>query len=102
MNIHTLLENILKASQDVGTYPLSDLISTAKSKLISGIAVAKDPEKELYIAFMGGEPQGAVYLDEKGVLFGDQAVLLINGTESFLMKESRKDVIETLIMSSRI
>lgn len=102
MNIHTLIDTILKSSQEVGTYPLPELISVAKSKGISGIAIAKDNEKELYLAFVAGEPEGAVYRDDKGVLFGDKAVLLINGSETFSLVKSSTEIIEALTMGSRI
>ncbi|HOX34265.1 MAG TPA: hypothetical protein P5217_01180 [Methanoregulaceae archaeon] len=102
MNIHTLIDTILKGSQEVGTYPLTELISVAKSKGISGIAIAKDSDKELYLAFMNGEPEGAVFRDEKGVLFGDKAVLLITGSETFRLVENSTEIIEAVTMGSRI
>jgi hypothetical protein len=102
MNIHTLIDTILKSSQEVGTYPLTELISVAKSKGISGIAIAKDNEKELYLAFVAGEPEGAVYRDDKGVLFGDKAVLLISGSETFSLVKNSTEIIEALTMGSRI
>jgi len=92
----------MKGSREVGAYPLTELISISKSREINGIAEAKDPERELYLAFMKGEPEGAIYIDEKGVLFGDKAILLINGKETFHLSETREDIIEALVMSSRI
>jgi len=102
MNILTLVDTILKSSQEVGTYPLTELISVAKSKGISGIAVTKDSDKELYLAFINGEPEGAVYRDDKGVLFGDKAVLLIRGSETFIFSKNSPDIIDALTMGSRI
>jgi len=102
MKIHELLENIQKGSQYLGTYPLMELLPYAASKRINGLAGAKDSDREMYLAFINGEPEGAVYTDEKGVLFGDKAVLMITGSEKFVLTEIRADIIETLIMSSRI
>ena len=102
MNIQTLLDTIIKGSREIGNYPLTELIQNTKLKGISGIAVAKDAEKELYLAFISGEPEGAIYKDDKGILFGDKAVLLIEGKETFQLSECKAEIIDALIMSSRI
>jgi len=102
MKIHELLENILKDSRSLGTYPLSELLSFAEKRMITGIAVAKENGSERYVALLAGEPEGAVYIDEKGVLFGDKAVLMVSGRESFVLTEIKEDIVEALIMSCRI
>lgn len=102
MKIHELLQNIQKGSRYLGTYPLLELLQYAESRGINGLAEAKDGERELYLALLDGEPDGAIYLDDKGVLFGDQAILMVTGSEKFVLTENEKDIVEALIMSSRI
>jgi hypothetical protein len=102
MKIEELLENILKGSRYLGTFPLVELLPFTGTRGINGIAVAKDGVRELYIALLDGEPEGAIYTDDKGVLFGDKAALMITGRESFVLTEIKPDVIEALIMSSRL
>ena len=102
MKIQELLGSIQKGSRYLGTYPLPDLLPFTASQGINGLAGAKDNGRETYIAFLDGEPEGAIYSDDKGVLFGDKAVLMINGSEKFVLTEIKPDIIEALVMSSRI
>jgi len=102
MKINELLENILKGSQYLGTFELLELMQYASVRGINGIAIAKGDERNLYLAFIAGEAEGAIYIDEKGVLFGDKAVLMIQQKEKFVLTENKPDVVEELVMGSRI
>jgi len=102
MKIQELLENVLKGSKYLGTFDLLALLQYASTHGVQGIAVAKGGGLELYIALLKGEPEGAIYVDEKGVLFGDKAMLMIGGKEKFVLTEIPADIVETLVMSSRI
>jgi hypothetical protein len=102
MKIKDLIENILKGSQYLGTFTLPELFSFAKSGSVSGIAVAKEGGKELYLALIGGEPEGAIYIDEKGELYGDKAVMMVTGHEKFVLCEVKPDIVEAVVMGCRI
>jgi len=102
MRIQDLIENILKGSQYLGTFTLSDLFSFAKAGSINGIAVAKDGGKELYLALIGGEPEGAIYIDEKGELYGDNAVMMITGHENLVLCEVKPEIVDAVVMGCRI
>lgn len=102
MRIHDLLDTIQKGSRNLGTFPLQELLHHAASRGINGLAVVKESDREMYLAFLNGEPEGAVYTDDKGVLFGDKAVLMISGSDKFVLMEIKPDIVEALIMSSRI
>lgn len=102
MKIHEVLDTIRKGSRYLGTFRFPELIAYAASRGINGIAEAGDGGRELYLAFLNGEPEGAIYLDEKGGLFGDKAALMIAGSEQFALREAPADVVDVLIMSSRI
>jgi hypothetical protein len=102
MKIQEILENILKGSRYLGTFDLQDLLQFAAAHGVHGIAVSKGHDRELYFAFQEGEAQGAVYIDEKGVLFGDTAVLMIAPKEKYVLTENNPDVVEALVMGSRI
>ena len=60
---------------------------SAASRRINAIAVAKDGNREYYLAFLNGEPEGALYVDSEGPLFGDNAVDISAraGSMSFVM-----------------
>ncbi|NMB79805.1 MAG: hypothetical protein GYA23_12010, partial [Methanomicrobiales archaeon] len=48
------------------------------------------------------EPEGAIYIDEKGELFGDNAVMLIKGQEQFTFHQVPKDFVDAVAMGCRI
>jgi hypothetical protein len=102
MKIDELLEKIQKGSQYLGTYDLLELMQYASAHGINGIAIAKGDGRNLYLALIAGEAEGAIYIDEKGVLFGDKAVLMIQQKEKFVLTENTPDVVEELVMGSRI
>ena len=88
MKIDELLENVLKGSQYLGTYDLLELMQYASARGINGIAIAKGDGRNLYLALIAGEAEGAIYIDEKGVLFGDKAVLMIQAKEKFVLQRT--------------
>jgi hypothetical protein len=102
MKTHDMLEKIIKESQVLGTFDFPEMLQFAAKNKVHGIAVAKWDESELYIAFQSGEAEGSIYIDEKGILFGDKAVLMIQSKEKFTLSENKPDVIEPVIMGSRI
>ncbi|MDD4136729.1 MAG: hypothetical protein PHT99_02400 [Methanoregula sp.] len=102
MKIQDLIENILKGSQYMGTFTLPELFSFIKAGSVCGIAVSKEGRKDLYLAIIRGEPEGAIFLDEKGELYGDKAVMLITGHEKFVLCEVKPDIVEAVAMGCRI
>jgi hypothetical protein len=103
MKLQDLLEKLRTENTPLpGTYPLKELLRYVSSRRMSGFAEEKAGGHDLYLAFIEGDPEGALYSDEKGVLFGDKAVLMITGAEIFTLTEVKGEVIESLVMSSRI
>ena len=100
MNIPELLETILKESSYLGTFPLDELLRFAAHRSINGIAVAKDSTRERYLAFVKGEPEGAIYIDPDGTLYGDKAIMLIGGKEPFVLWDVKPDIVDALVMSA--
>jgi hypothetical protein len=100
--IHDLLENIFKGSKYVGIFTLNELFQFASLKRSNGIAVAKENDKENYLAFIDGEPEGAIYIDETGSLYSDKAVIMISGNEKFEFYDVKPDVVDAVVMGSRI
>jgi hypothetical protein len=100
--IHDLLDNIIKGSKYVGVFPLHDLFQYASSGRSNGIAAAKENEREYYLAFIDGEAEGAIYIDDKGSLYSDKAVLMISGQEKFEFYMVKPDIVDAVVMGSRI
>jgi len=102
MKIQDLIENILKGSQYMGTFTLPELFSFIKAGSVSGIAESKDGKKDLFLAIISGEPEGAIFLDERGELYGDKAVMMVTGHEKFVLCEVKPDVVDLVVMGCRI
>jgi len=100
--IHDLLENIIKGSKYVGTFNIHELFQYAAPQGFTGIAAAKENEREYYLAFINGEAEGAIYIDEKGSLYSDKAVIMITGHEKFELYDVKPDVVDAVVMGSRI
>ena len=89
-------------SKYVGVFPLHELFQFASSGRSSGIAAAKENEREKYLAFIDGEAEGAIYIDDKGSLYSDKAVLMISGQEKFEFYNVKPDIVDAVVMGSRI
>ena len=102
MRIQDLIERILTGSQNLGTFTLPEVLRYAAGGGVSGLAVAKEAEYELFLAFLGGEAEGAVYIDSRGELYGDRAVMRITGRETFALFAVPSDIVDAVVMGCRI
>jgi len=102
MKIQELIGTILADSPELGSERLTELLRFTQSKGTTGIAVAREGEREFDLAFLDGEPEGAILVDEKGTLYGDKAVMLLTGNETFRLYEVKRDLVEAVIMGCRI
>ena len=102
MKTQELIGNIVKNTKNLGIFELPGLLTFAGKNHVTGIAVAKEPEREIYLALINGEPEGAIYIDEKGTLYGDKAVMMLTDQESYVLNEVPADIVDTLIMGCRI
>jgi len=102
MKIQNMIATILQNSRDLGVFSFSDLFAVASSQNLNGIAVSKEDEQEYYLAFVNGEPEGAIFIDEKGTLYGDNAVMLITGRERVHLYEVSPDIVQAVVMGCRI
>ena len=102
MKIQKMIDTILTESQPLGTFPLPELISFAETGRINGIAASRENDKQQYFAILAGEVEGAIFIDEKGTLFGDNAVMLITGIESFTLYGVNPDLVNAVVAGCRI
>jgi len=102
MKTREMMGTLLKGSADLGTFAVPEMFGAAKTGRVNGIAVAKDDENELYLVIVDGEPEGAIFIDDKGDLFGDNAVRCMTGKETFSLSEVRKDLVDALVMGCRV
>ncbi|MDO9323911.1 MAG: hypothetical protein Q7T80_03030 [Methanoregula sp.] len=97
-----MIDTILKGSQPLGTFPLPELMRFAAKGSINGIAASMENEKQQYLAILAGEPEGAIFLDEKGTLYGDKAVMLITGAELFTLYDVNPELVDAVVAGSRV
>ena len=102
MDVQDLLENILKKSKDLGTFSLTEALAFAANGHLNVIAVAKEENRQYYLAFLNGEPEGALYVDAEGALFGDNAVVRIRAGRQYVLRDVKPEIIEALVMGCRI
>jgi hypothetical protein len=102
MKTKDMVETLLKASEMKGTFTASELFKSAKKDTVNGIAAAHGEECDLYFALLEGEVEGAIYIDGKGDLFGDNAVRRFTGKETFTLYDVKKDLVDAVAMGCRV
>jgi hypothetical protein len=102
MDLQELLENILKGSKYLGTFSLAEMLTFTASRHLNAIAVAKEGNCKYYLAILNGEPEGALYVDADGALFGDKAVVHIRAGRNYVLCDVKPDIIDALVMGCRI
>jgi hypothetical protein len=102
MDLQELLENIHKGSKCQGTFSLPELLTFAASRHLDAIAVAKEGNRECYLAILNGEPEGAIYVDSDGALFGDKAVVHIRAGRNYVIRDVKPEIIDAFVMGFRI
>jgi hypothetical protein len=102
MNIDEVIRNQVQKTEPSGSCVFPDMIRNIRSGCWSGIAVSKTEKGELYLLFTGGEPEGALLSDHRGVLVGDKAVLSIDPKSSYLLHHISPDIIDRLLLWCRI
>ncbi len=102
MKIQEMIDTILKESQSLGTFSLPELFRFAAKGNVNGIAVSRKDETQQYLAILAGEAEGAIFIDEKGTLYGDKAVMLITGVGSFTLYDVNPELVEAVVAGCRI
>ena len=102
MDLQELLDATLSGAPCLGTFSLPEMLTLAGSRHLNALAVAKEGSRQYYLAFVNGEPEGAVYLDPDGALFGDKAVVHIRKGRQYTLQEVKYEIIDAFAMGCRI
>ncbi|MFA4877771.1 MAG: hypothetical protein WC586_10180 [Methanoregula sp.] len=102
MKISRELDELISRSENPGSSLLPELLRAASGKQLDGLAVAKEGDRTFYLAVLAGEPEGAVYTDESGELYGDKAIVRLTGREEFSLYELPRERLEAMVMGCRI
>ena len=97
------LNFIIENTRPVGTWPLSELVKNAKHDKMNGIAssIGQDGHRA-YLIFSEGEPEGGIYIDRSGVLYGDQSVLFLKNSTQFTFYPTEREIATRFVTGCRI
>ncbi|KDE55085.1 hypothetical protein [Methanoculleus sp. MH98A] len=102
MDINDLMDEILRQSTSEGRFTLDELLHYSSGHSPTGIGVSKEKEHTFFLIFSGGEPDGAMFVDTMGTLFGDSAVLRLTGREEFELFPVTPPIVDALVSRCRV
>ncbi|HXW99255.1 MAG TPA: hypothetical protein VEI51_05995 [Methanomicrobiales archaeon] len=97
-----IIDEVLSTSTYVASYAYPELMEYADSHAVNGIGVHDENDRKFYIVFEGGAPEGVIFTDSKGTLFGDKAAILLTGQEAFELFQVSQPVVNALASRCRI
>ena len=74
-----------------------------KSKKTYGIASTTGAEGfRAFLIFLKGEPEGGIYIDRSGVLYGDRSVLFLKNSQAFTFYPTEPEIAGRFVTGCRI
>lgn len=102
MEINDLMGEILRQSTSEGRFTFDELVRYTSHNPLTGIGVFEDKEHSFFLFISEGEPDGAMFVDAKGTLFGDSAILHLTGEEEFEIFAVAPSIVDALVSRCRI
>lgn len=102
MDVNNVIDEVLGASKYIGDFSFDELLKTASSALVDGVAVSEESNQKFIIIFEKGELSGVILLDEKGALFGEQAALMLQNRDLFELFAAEPSIVSALAARSRV
>jgi hypothetical protein len=97
-----IIDEVLSTSSYVASYSYAELMEYGASHAVNGIGVHDENNRKFYIVFSAGVPEGVIFSDSKGTLFGDKAAILLTGQESFELFNVTPSIVDALASRCRI
>jgi hypothetical protein len=97
-----IVDDLIRDIPPQGTYSYSGLLQTAREEKLHGAGVSSGRGRKTYLLFLEGEPEGALFSDHKGEIYGNKAVYLINREDQFTFYAMDPAVVERIVFSCRI
>lgn len=101
MEIMDVINEILGQSRYLGSFPYCTMTETAGS-VEGAIGIFVDGVRSSVILFSGGEPAGAIYVDEVGALYGDAAALRLVDRGEYELYAVEKKVVDMVVARCRV
>lgn len=102
MEINDLMAEVLGQSLCEGRFTYEELLHYSAAHSLSGIGVSRGEASDFFLIISRGEPDGAILVDGKGTLFGDQAALHLRGDETFELYLVAQTVVDALTSRCRV
>jgi len=97
-----IIDEVLSTSSYVGSYSYAELMTYTASHSLNGVGVHDENDRKFYVVFEEGSPEGVIFTDTKGTLFGDKAAILLTGQETFELFDVGRPVVSALASRCRI
>lgn len=102
MDIHGLIDEIIRQSTYLGNFTLDELLHYSAGQNFGGFGISERGDTTFMLAIVGGEPEGALFVDAKGSLFGDKAIYQLEGSEEFRLYKAAPLIIDALVSRCRV
>ncbi len=97
------LNFIIENTRPAGSFSLPDLVRHARSSKTDGIASATGQDgHRAFLIFLNGEPEGGIYIDRSGVLYGDKSTLFLKDSHQFTLYPTPAEIATRFITGCRI
>ena len=102
MDVNNVIDEVLGASKYIGDFSFDELMKTAASQAVDGVAVSDESGQKFIIIFEKGDLSGVIHIDDKGALFGEQAALMLQNRNHFEFFAAEPSIVTALAARSRI
>lgn len=102
MDINDLMAEVLGQSVCEGRFTYEELLHYSAARSPSGIAVSRGETSNFFLIISKGEPDGAILVDGKGTLFGDQAALHLTVDQTFEFYLVAQTIVDALTSRCRV
>jgi hypothetical protein len=102
MDVNDLIGEILEQSTYEGCFTFNELLHYGTVHSLTGMGIAKTNAHMFALVIQRGEPEGAIFIDGKGTLFGDKAVLRMSGAETFDLYSVAPVIVDALASRCRV
>lgn len=97
------LNFIIENTKPLGSWDLPELVRELKAQKAYGIASTTGAEGyRAFLIFMKGEPEGGIYIDRSGVLYGDRSVLFLKNSQNFTFYPTEPEIASRFVTGCRI
>ncbi|MEA2034651.1 MAG: hypothetical protein U9N40_04055 [Euryarchaeota archaeon] len=100
--VSDLLSKMIEDSKYEGESEFTEILNHAKTAGMNGFAVYKNVRKSYVLIFIKGEVNGAILIDENGMLFGDKVLYLLEKSGIYKLYSTPDKISDSIVACCRI